>query len=152
MKEGYAMKGKRRETIIMWAIFLLPLLTFILEILPWGAILNFIDNPASELRRETYSYFSLMPAGYANFGPLLTGILTIVLLLLLITYLFTKQIKVLYIIVIVSFISVVTSLIPLILGLNFYSLIGLFISLTLIIESSCALYLYRLLIKEPTLG
>ena len=50
MKEGYAMKGKRRETIIMWAIFLLPLLTFILELLPWGAILNFIDNPASELR------------------------------------------------------------------------------------------------------
>ncbi len=146
------MKVKTRETLLNWILLLLPFIALVLEVMPSGAVLIFQSAPPSEPIRKTYSYFSFMTFGNANFGPLLTGVLTIVLTLLLITYLISKQIKVLYVVVIVSFISVVTSLFPLTLGINFYSLIGLFISLILIIEAIFALYLYRTLVKKPTLG
>ena len=57
----------------------------VLELLPYGAVLNFgriAEDGTIGTFRETYSYFSLMPFGYANFFPLLTGVLTVVLLLL----------------------------------------------------------------------
>ena len=60
------------------------LAALVLEILPWGAVMVFA-RPAEDGSighfRETYSYFSLMPAGYGMFFPLLTGLLTAVLLL-----------------------------------------------------------------------
>ena len=58
---------------------------FVLELTPWGAVLNF-GRPAEDgtigYFRETFSYFSLTPFGYANFFPLLTAVLTVILLLL----------------------------------------------------------------------
>lgn len=53
----------------------------ILELLPYGVVLRFA-NPEGEPWVKTYSYFSLLPFGYANFGPLITAILTCVLLIL----------------------------------------------------------------------
>ncbi len=61
------------------------LAALVLECLPFGAVLNFA-RPASDGSighfRETYSYFNMMPVGYGNFFPMLTGILTAVLLLI----------------------------------------------------------------------
>lgn len=58
--------------------FVLLLETLFLESLPLGAVLSFSQGPnATGLHQETYSYFSLIPFGYANFTPLITGILTI---------------------------------------------------------------------------
>lgn len=61
-----------------------PVTSLILELLPWGAVLNF-GQPDGEPIRQTYSYFSLTPFGYANFGPLITAVLSCVLLVLSIT-------------------------------------------------------------------
>ena len=61
-----------------------PVASLILELLPWGAVLNF-GQPDGEPIRQTYSYFSLTPFGYANFGPLITAVLSCVLLVLSIT-------------------------------------------------------------------
>lgn len=58
-----------------------PAAVLILELLPWGAVLNFAQ-PEGEPIRETYSYFSLMPFGYANFWPLITAVLSCALLML----------------------------------------------------------------------
>ena len=58
-----------------------PVASLILELLPWGAVLNF-GQPDGEPIRQTYSYFSLTPFGYANFGPLITAVLSCVLLVL----------------------------------------------------------------------
>jgi hypothetical protein len=58
-----------------------PVTSLILELLPWGAVLNF-GQPDGEPIRQTYSYFSLTPFGYANFGPLITAVLSCVLLVL----------------------------------------------------------------------
>ena len=62
---------------------LIPIFTLILEILPYGAVLVFA-KPYDEAQRETYSYFSLIPYGYANYTTLNTAIITCIMLMLLI--------------------------------------------------------------------
>lgn len=64
-----------------WLPLVCPIGVLILEILPFGAVLNFAQ-PDGEPIRQTYSYFSLMPFGYANFGPLITAVLSCVVLAL----------------------------------------------------------------------
>ena len=54
---------------------ILPVAALVLELLPWGAVCNFA-NPNGAPWRRTFSYFSLIPFGYANVGPFLTGVLT----------------------------------------------------------------------------
>jgi transcriptional regulator with XRE-family HTH domain len=54
---------------------------FVLELLPVGAVMVFASGP-NERITEVYSYFSLLPLGYANFTPMLTGALTVAVLLL----------------------------------------------------------------------
>ena len=56
-------------------------IALILEILPIGTGMVFATSPTKQTI-EVYSYFSLLPVGYANFTPLLTGILTILIILL----------------------------------------------------------------------
>ena len=51
------------------------------KVLPIGAVMVFATSPTTQTI-EVYSYFSLLPVGYANFTPLLTGILTILIILL----------------------------------------------------------------------
>lgn len=66
-------------------IYALPMLfaagALALEILPYGAVLVFAEPGGSVTRN--YSYFSLDPFGFANFSPLLTGVMTAAVLLLM---------------------------------------------------------------------
>lgn len=62
-------------------ILIFPIIAIILEILPCGAVLVFAPSPTDRVR-ETFSYFSLTPVGYANFAPFITALLTCVILLL----------------------------------------------------------------------
>lgn len=108
----------------------LLLSALVLEILPYGAVLNFA-NPDGEPWRKTYSYFSLTPYGYANFGPLITAILTCVLLVIIVLSLLLKKdwnkpISV------ISAIASLTSLAPLMFGLDNFSLVGAMISVCII--------------------
>ena len=48
----------------------LPALTIVLELLPLGAVCIFATSPTERVK-ETFSYFSLTPFGYANFAPLI---------------------------------------------------------------------------------
>ena len=106
--------------------------SIILEALPFGAVCNFA-TPEKTIR-QTFSYFSLTPYGYANFGPFITACLTCILLLLSIL-MFTKfSDKIKKIALVISGISVVTSFMPLLLGLNNYSVTGGFISAMMIIQ------------------
>lgn len=50
----------------------------VLECLPAGVILIFADGPDTRITR-TFSYFSLVPFGYAQFFPLITAMLTVVI-------------------------------------------------------------------------
>lgn len=47
-----------------------------LMVFPFGVAMTFAPGP-DDLRTATYAYFSLMPAAYGNFLPLLAGVLTL---------------------------------------------------------------------------
>ena len=95
-----------------------------------------IKGFATERVKETFSYFSLTPFGYANFAPLITATLTVAIFLLSLFSL--KKKGVLKALFVLSIITVVISLLPLMYGLNYYTLVGAFITVTLVIESILA--------------
>lgn len=112
-----------KKKIITLALLISAL---VLEILPFGAVCNFA-NPEGEPFRKTYSYFSMIPYGYANFGPLITALLTCVLLVIIILSIllkkdWSKSIS------IISAIATITSLAPLMFGFSNFSIVGAMIS------------------------
>ena len=115
---------KRKQPIILIAVLIAIL---VLEIFPYGAVLHFA-NPDGEPFRATFSYFDPTPYGYANFGPFITAILTCVLLTLSVINLFADKCK--KAIKIISFVALITSLMPLF--VNCYSMIGGVISILLL--------------------
>jgi len=110
-----------------------PIITLFLEILPYGAVCNFA-NPEGKPWRETYSYFDLLPFGYANFAPFLTAIVTCAALVLLIIYLFAGNYGLIKAARWVLCTGVVLSLCPLLLGIRFFSLVAALITASLIAE------------------
>lgn len=112
-----------KKKIITLALLISAL---VLEILPYGAVLNFA-NPEGESWRKTYSYFSMIPYGYGDFGPFITAILTCIMLVILVLSLllkkdWSKSIS------IISAIATLTSLAPLMFGFSNFSLVGAMIS------------------------
>ncbi len=108
----------------------LTLGTLALELLPNSVVLRFA-NPEGEPWVHTYNYFSLTPFGYANFGPLITAILTCFLLVLAVIYLFKQSKGLNSAITIVSGIATATSLMPLMFGIEYITAIGVIITLLL---------------------
>ena len=105
----------------------LTLVALIFEFLPNGVVLNFA-NPEGEPWRRTYSYFSMMPFGYANFGPLITAILTCVLLVLVVIYLFKPRKGLNTAILNVAGFATAASLLPLMFGFDYITVIGVIIT------------------------
>ena len=114
---------------------LLPIVTLILEILPYGAVCNFA-NPEGEPWRETFSYFDLTPFGYANFAPLLTAITTCAVLALLLLYLFTDKRPIKAAARVLGCVGTVLSLCPLLYGVSFFSVVGAWITISFIAEAA----------------
>ena len=119
-------------------ILILPLIALILEILPYGAVCNFMlpsaDGTSVRRFRELYSYFDLTPFGYANFAPMITAVLTCVLVLLIVIYCFTGRPGLFNTIRTFVWICTVISLGPLVLGVRFYSVVGGLITMAFIAE------------------
>ncbi len=103
----------------------LPALTIVLELLPFGAVCIFATSPTERVK-ETFSYFSLTPFGMLH------------LLQPDVPSLSLKKKGVLKALFVLSIITVVISLLPLMYGLNYYTLVGAFITVTLVIESILA--------------
>jgi len=120
------------------AIFLiLPIVTLILELLPYGAVLNFadqLDDGTISTVRQTYSYFDPITFGYANFGPLITAVLTCVIAILAVVYLFSG-LKIIRTVMRISCIAaLVTSIMPMMYGTIYLSPVGLLITAALLCE------------------
>ncbi len=109
-------------------IFLLCSLlsALILEILPYGAVCNFA-TPEKTIRK-TYSYFDLLPFGYANFAPLITALLTCVLTALGILYLFCHKRSIGGALSVLSVFTFLVSLTPMLFGIRYFSVVGACIS------------------------
>ena len=112
---------------------ILPIITLILEILPYGAVCNFA-NSEGDPWRKTFSYFNLTPFGYANFAPFLTAITTCVILAFLLIYLFVGKTKPITVAKFLLCVGVVLSLCPLLFGISYFSIVGALITASLIAE------------------
>ena len=105
----------------------------ILELLPYGAVLNFARPPEEGgVWRETFSYFSLTPFGYANFAPFLTAVLSVVILLHIAAAIFCKSKDLWKGIRVESAIASVLSLLPVAYGFESYSGVGFAITILLV--------------------
>ncbi len=119
---------KRRKIIVLCLLAI----TIVLELLPYSAVLVF-GNPDGMRNRTTFSYFSTIPYGYANFAPLITAILTLVLLVMFIAYLFSNDNALYNKIRGVSIAAVIVSFMPLLRGFENYSVTGFAISTVLVV-------------------
>ena len=119
---------------------ILPIITLILEILPYGAVCNF-SAPAEDGSigrfRELYSYFDLTPFGYANFAPFIVALLSCVLTVMIVVSLVSKK-PMRTPILTVSAVATVLSLAPLLYGISFFSIVGAFISVALALTTVVA--------------
>ena len=111
-KKGYSMKSTNKAYYL--SALVLQGVALLLEALPIGVAMSFATGPY-ERTIEKYSYFSLLPLGYANVTPLLTGILTIVIILLGIIafFKFDRAAKLKKAIFVCSIISLLFSIVPL---------------------------------------
>ena len=118
---------------------ILPIITLILELLPYGSVCHFMlpstteGVPAGRFR-ELYSYFDLTPFGWANFAPLITAIITCIVLLILVIYCFTGKERLAKTAKNILCVGAVISFGPLLLGPHFLSVVGVLISISLIAE------------------
>lgn len=105
----------------------------ILELLPYGAVLNFARPPEEGgVWRETFSYFSLTPFGYANFAPFITAVLSVVILIHIAAAIICKSKDLWKGIRVESAIASVMSLLPVLYGFESYSGIGVAITILLV--------------------
>ena len=118
-----------------------PLLALVLELLPWGTVVYFFD-PALGRYRNVYSYFSLVPFGYANVGPFFTALATCVLLVLLILYVFKGKRSVLLASTGVSCVAFLVSLTAMPYGVT---MVGVWVTVMLLVSSVLLIFVDCLL-------
>lgn len=111
---------------------ILCLCSLVLEALPLGAVCRFATP--DETFVETFSYFSLVPYGYANFGPFITAVLTCLLTVFAVILFKAAGKKILGATKILSAFSIITSFLPLLLGTDYYNFVSLAISLLMIAQ------------------
>lgn len=119
-----------KKTKIIFLI--LCVCSLVLEALPYGAVCRFATP--EETYTETFSYFSLVPYGYANFGPFITAVTTCILFIFAIVLFTSVGRKVIGAARIISIISVVASLLPMMFGIYYFNVISLAISLLMIAQ------------------
>ena len=124
-------------------LIIMTLAALTLECLPWGVVLNFASSPDASVT-ETFSYFSLTPFGYAVFGPLAAAVLTCVLLILTIIYAAVQNKGLKTTAAVISLLSALLSVSPILYGLNFLTAINVAVTLILLAQG------ILLLIKEKT--
>lgn len=112
---------------------ILPVITLILEMLPYGAVCNFA-NPDGESLRKTFSYFDLTPFGYANISPLITAVITCLIFILIVVYCIKGNVRTVIKAKNILFVAVATSLGSLFFGISYFSLVGGLITLSLVAE------------------
>ena len=124
------------------SLLICPTAALVLELMPFGAVLVFAPSP-TETVRETYSYFSLTPFGYANFAPLITALLTVMLTVFALVCALRKSAKLLKPTAMISGAAFVISLLPLVFGLQYFSAVGAGISILLVGELALSLIMNK---------
>ena len=131
-----------------WLIILGLAAGLVLAALPQGVAMRFMAPPDEDIPYYvTYApYFSLLPFGYANFGPLFTAVLTAVAFILSVIRLFLISRRLSSAVFVLSIIAVITSVIPLLFGA--FTLIGGAITALLALTGTLAGMLHKLMKGE----
>lgn len=123
--------GKRKRLFFLLAI---TILTLILELLPYGAVLEFAHmSPDLTLSyyEQHFSYFDPMVYGHGHFGPLLTVVLTCILAVFAVLAVFLEGRTIWIALRVVSVLTLLCSLTPMLTGC--YSPVGVAISVLLLV-------------------
>lgn len=134
------MKKKKLSTLP------LPMIAFLLELLPYGVVLHFahpLQDGTLYYSTPTYSYFSLIPYGYANVGPFFTAILTCMVLLFLVIFCITGKTVFGKISLCLTGVAVITSVLPLCLDVRSYPALGAAITIVLLAAFIQMLWIVR---------
>lgn len=124
-----------------WFALLFSVVALVLEILPYGAVLKFAVDEGKGTKREFFSCFDMTVYGNGNVFPLMTGILTVVLVALLVIFLVKQNEKRGKSAFLISLCATVISVFPpVIFGLDYLSVVGAIITACLLI---CALILFQ---------
>ncbi len=130
----------------LW-LLLCPCIAFAGELLPYGAVMNFA-NPEGESWRRTFSYFDTTPFGYANFGPFITAVLTVLIITLVAIYFVFEWRGLYWTIAVITGLSAVSSLIPLLYGISYFTFIGGIISAALLTHLSVMVFARKTLERK----
>ncbi|MBR5445996.1 MAG: hypothetical protein IKV57_07730 [Clostridia bacterium] len=126
---------------------LLPVLgAFVLECLPYGAVCVFAPAPGETLR-QTFSYFDPIPFGYANFAPLITGLITAMTVLFALVQTVKPDANRRRTIGMLSAVGAVVSVFPVFSGLQYTTLTGW--GITVLLALAAALHLWEAQEREP---
>ena len=112
---------------------ILPIITLVLEILPYGAVCVFAPSPTERVK-ETFSYFDMTPFGYANFAPFFTAIITCLIFVMLLVFCIKGNVRTAIRAKNILYVAVVMSLGPLLFGIAYYSFVAALITLSLVAE------------------
>ena len=130
-----------------WLCLLLPIITLLLESLPYGAVCIFAPSPTERIK-ETFSYFDLTPFGYANFAPLLTAVITCVIFALLLIFCLKGNTGMAMLAKKILYVAIVISLGPLLYGMAYFSLVGGLITFSLLGELLLLQFVFEKLREE----
>lgn len=118
------------------------------ELFGKGAICVFAVSP-EKTQTTLFSYFSLVPFGYANFGPFITAVLTAVIVLLSVVLFTKKAHKITRCLKVLNIAAFTASLLPLImLGAAYFNLVSYIITVILAAMAVMTVFVKKEVIKN----
>ena len=118
------------------------------ELFGKGAICVFAVSP-EKTQTTLFSYFSLVPFGYANFGPFITAVLTAVIVLLSVVLFTKKAHKITKCLKVLNIAAFTASLLPLImLGGAYFNLVSYIITVILAAMAVMTVFVKKEVIKN----
>ena len=118
------------------------------EIFGKGAVCVFAVSP-EKTQTTLFSYFSLVPFGYANFGPFITAVLTSVIVVLSVVLFTKKAQKITKCLTVLSIAAAAASLLPLImLGGAYFNLVSYIITVILAAMAVMTVFVKKEVVKN----
>lgn len=113
------------------------------ELFGKGAVCVFAVSP-EKTQTTLFSYFSLVPFGYANFGPFITAVLTSVIVVISVVLFTKKAQKITKCLTVLTAAAAAASLLPVImLGAAYFNMVSAIISVILVVMAVMTIFIKK---------